>query len=94
MAKATRKRVVSRAASKKICGRVTPRILKEHRGRKQRRCGRKRGGVEAEKGSGWRRPIRGFLASTYGLESGKQKCLKAEYGAMRHGRRDRAKKEK
>ena len=51
-------------------------------------------GVEAEKGSGWRRPIRGFVTSTYSLESGKQKCLKSEYGAMGHSRRDRAKKEK
>lgn len=33
------------------------------------------------------------LVPAYGLKSGREKCLKAGYGAKGHGRRDRAKKE-
>ena len=50
--------------------------------------------MEAEKGSGWGGPIEGFVTPSYCLKLGEQKCLKAEHGAIRHGRRDRAKKEK
>ena len=38
--------------------------------------------------------VRRLGAPTYNLKSGRQKCLKAESGAKRNGRRDRAKKDK
>ena len=50
--------------------------------------------VEAKEGSGWGRPVRKLVTPVYSLKSGRQKCLRAEYEAKRHGRRDRAKVEK
>lgn len=48
----------------------------------------------AEKGSGGRRPVRGFITLSYYLNSEKQKYLKVEHGAVGHDRRNKAKIEK
>ena len=61
MAKAARKEMVSRTTGGQAGCRATAGIFEEHRGGKQRRGGRIRGGVGAEKRSGGRRPTGGFV---------------------------------
>ena len=59
------------------------------------RCGsRPRPGPHAGQTKTAERPVRRLVTPAYTLKSGRQKCLKAEYGAKRHGRRDRTKTEK
>ena len=84
--------VASRTTSRPVCGRTSARIFEKYRGGKQRwrSSGGKR--VGAEKRSGGGRPIRGVVTSRYCLGSGEQKCSKAKHGAIRRGRRDRAKR--
>ena len=92
MAKAARKEMAGRITSRSVRGGAGNAILEGHGGRKQRRRKRKRDGVGAADRSRGRRPVRRCIISSHSLESGEQKCSKAEHGVIRHGRQDKAKK--
>lgn len=61
MAKIARKQIVSRIMNRQACSKVTTRIHEKCQGRKQRKCSRKRDGMEVEKRLEGKKPIGRFV---------------------------------